>query len=100
MSYKTIQDIIAQSQALQKMHNHSLFLQQLTTIVMPLLSEELKAHVRIADYQDTILFLELTNPAYGLALRFQIPALLQTLCLKQPFYRLREIKYYVQPRQD
>lgn len=100
MSYKSIQDILAKSKELQKIQMHSLHLQKIQDCVMPLLSMELRDQVKVADYQNTILFLELKSAAHALTLRFQLPTLLQKLCLKPGLYRLREIKYYIQPRQD
>ncbi|MCD6045645.1 MAG: Dna[CI] antecedent, DciA [Gammaproteobacteria bacterium] len=100
MSYKSIQEIMAKSKELQKMQTHSLALQKISDLVIPLLPLELQQHVKVADYQNTTLFLELKNAAHALSLRFQLPPLLQKLCLKPGMYRLREIKYYVQPRQD
>lgn len=100
MSYKSIQEIMAKSKELQKIQTHSISLQKISELLMPLLPMELQDHVKVADYQNTTLFLELKNAAYALTLRFQLPVLLQKLCLKPGMYRLREIKYYVQPRQD
>jgi hypothetical protein len=100
MSYKSIQEIMAKSKELQKIQAHSLSLQKISDLVIPLLPAELQDQVRVADYQNTTLFLELKSAAPALTLRFQLPALIQKLCLKPSLYRLREIKYYVQPRQD
>lgn len=100
MNYKSIQDIIGKSKELQKIQAHSLILQKIGDLVIPLLPPELQEHVKVADYQNTTLFLELKNPNYALSLRFQLPTLLQKLCLKPLLCRLREIKYYVQRRQD
>ncbi len=100
MSYKSIQEIMAQSKELQKLQAHSLRLQKISDLVIPLLPVEIQDQVRIADYQNTTLFLELKSAAPALTLRFLLPALVQKLCLKPELYRLRDIKYYVQPRQD
>ncbi len=100
MAYKSIQDILQQSQNLQKLQAHSLALKKIADIVIPQLPSELQLHVKIADYQNTTLFLELKSAAFATQLRFLLPALLQKLCLRPPLQRLREIKYYVQPRQD
>jgi hypothetical protein len=89
---------MAQSSVLQKMQTHSVALQKIMDLMLPLLPAELQNQVQVAHYQDTVLFLELKNAAYALSLRFQLPLLLQQLCLKPGLYRLRKIKYYIRSR--
>lgn len=100
MHYKSILEIIEKSQGLQKLQAHSLALQKIAETVIPCLPSELQSHIKVADYQHTILYLELKSAAFATPLRFLLPSLLQTLCLKPGLHRLREIKYYVQPRQE
>ena len=100
MTYKSIQDILQQSQNLQKLQAHSCALKKIADIVIPQLPLELQSHVKVADYQHTVLHLELKSAAFATQLRFALPALLQKLCLLPSLHRLREIKYYIQPRQD
>ncbi len=99
MSYKTIDKIIASSKELLSLKVQGEKLEQIQVLLLAELAPELQPHVKVADYKNAVLFLELDSAAYATHLRFVLPTLTQTLCLKPLLQRLRRIEYYVQPRQ-